>query len=115
MKRILGVAGLFYGMWNDKTITRFNPYILKLCKGAPLYIEKWTWQDGNGAMHSETGMFCICDSGYHYWPCLVCPFKDRIDESSEKKWSALLNSLRKDVECVFGILKMRFQILKHAS
>ena len=45
---------------------------------------------------------------------LICPFKDQPDGSSETEWSGLLESLRKDVECLFGILKKRFMILKHS-
>jgi hypothetical protein len=45
---------------------------------------------------------------------LICPFKDQPDGTSETKWSGLIESLRKDVECLFGILKKRFMFLKHA-
>jgi hypothetical protein len=114
-KRILGVAGPFYGTWNDKTIARLDPNILKLREGGDLHKKEWTWQDSSGAVHNETDLYYICNGGYHFWPCLICPFKDQIDGSIEQKWSALLESLHKDVECVFSILKKLFQILKHAS
>ena len=41
------------------------------------------------------------------------PFKNQIDGSAESKWSKNLESVRKDVECTFGILKKRFLFLKN--
>jgi hypothetical protein len=41
------------------------------------------------------------------------PFKFSLDEKSTR-WSEHAESVRKDVECSFGILKKRFQFLKNA-
>jgi hypothetical protein len=115
-KRIIGVTGPFYGTWNDKTIARLDPNILtKLCEGGDLHKYEWSWEDREGYSHKEKGLYYICDGGYHLWPCLICSFKDQLDGSHKKKWSALLESLGKDVECVFGIMKKRFYVLKHPS
>ena len=54
----------------------------------------------------------LCDGGYHRWPNLVCPTKAGLPNSTAMKWSAMLESVRKDFEGVFGILKAQFQFLK---
>lgn len=45
------------------------------------------------------------------WRCLQCPLKVAGNDA-ELQWSKALESVRKDVECFFGILKGRFRILK---
>jgi hypothetical protein len=45
------------------------------------------------------------------WRCLQCPMKVAGD-ALELQWSKALESVRKDVECFFGILKGRFRVLK---
>ena len=55
----------------------------------------------------------ICDGGYHRWPCLISPVKAGIPGSAVMKWSAKIESIRKDIEGVFGILKKRFKFLKN--
>ena len=55
----------------------------------------------------------ICDGGYHDWPCLACPYKHQVPGSSMEAWSKNVESVRKDIECIFGILKKRFLFLKH--
>jgi Plant transposon protein len=57
------------------------------------------------------GCWIMCDNGYLNCPCLISPIKDPII-LKERLWSEWLESMRKDVECTFGILKGRFRILK---
>ena len=75
---------------------------------------KWGAVDGNGNQTEQTGAYFVCDGGYHKWKELIAPFKNQIDGSAESKWSKNLESVRKDVECTFGILKKRFLFLKNA-
>src|SRR6056300_425717 len=56
----------------------------------------------------------ICDGGYHSWYFLMCPYKHQHEGTDEMIWSHMIESVRKDIECVFGILKKRFMILKYA-
>jgi hypothetical protein len=53
----------------------------------------------------------IVDNGYLNWSCTVPPFSvtNNIDEICWSKW---LELMRKDVECMFGILKGKWRILK---
>lgn len=57
------------------------------------------------------GPWIIEDNGYLKWSTTVPPIKVTANEM-ERRWSHWLESLRKDVECTFGILKGRWRILK---
>lgn len=53
----------------------------------------------------------IIDNGYQAWVVLVPPSK--VSTSRKKiSWSQWLESLRKGIECTFGILKGRWRVLK---
>ncbi len=57
------------------------------------------------------GAYLIVDNGYLNWSCTVPPFGVSNDVN-EIRWSKWLESMHKDVECTFGILKGRWRILK---
>jgi hypothetical protein len=57
------------------------------------------------------GAYVIVDNGYLHWSTTVPPLKNSMFRS-EIRFSQWLESLRKDVECTFGILKGRWRILK---
>jgi Plant transposon protein len=59
--------------------------------------------DNQGNIKREKGLYLIVDGGYHKWKCLQCPFK-HTSKSAEALWSRWVESVRKDVECTFGIL-----------
>ena len=51
------------------------------------------------------------DNGYLNWGNTIAPKKQTIFRN-DARWSEWLESMRKDVECTFGILKGRWRILK---
>ena len=57
------------------------------------------------------GAWQLVDNGYLYWGTTIAPMKTTMYRN-ETCWSEWLESIRKDVECTFGILKGRFRILK---
>ena len=57
------------------------------------------------------GVYVICDNSYLDWSCTVPPFTMTLMQD-EIRWSKWMKSMRKDVECTFGILKGRWRILK---
>jgi DDE superfamily endonuclease len=65
----------------------------------------------DGTVRTEKGLYLIVDGGYHKWKCLQCPMKHTSlpKDASRNKW---VESVRKDIECVFGMLKGRFRCLK---
>jgi hypothetical protein len=44
---------------------------------------------------------------------LIAPYKHEPEGSVAELWSDTVELIRRDVECVFGILKKKFMILKH--
>ena len=57
------------------------------------------------------GAYVIVDNGYLRWSVTVPPFKVT-NTTAAIRWSKWVESMRKDVECTFGILKGRWRILK---
>ena len=57
------------------------------------------------------GAWLLVDNGYLAWPTTVPPIKSTSSQR-EIRFSRWLESMRKDVECTFGILKGRWRILK---
>ena len=58
-------------------------------------------------------MYLICDNGYLCWPSTICPYMRSESRGTrlEDLFSTNIESVRKDVECVFGILKSRWGCL----
>ena len=57
------------------------------------------------------GAWLLVDNGYLNWGTTIPPMKNTIYQDASR-WSEWLESMRKDVECTFVILKGRFRILK---
>ena len=60
----------------------------------------------------ERGVYVICNNCYLWWPQLICLFT--ADEPCHREsgyFLSNLESVQKDVECTFGILKKRCRIL----
>jgi hypothetical protein len=56
-------------------------------------------------------VYVICNNGYLHWPTSICPYGSVEYSSLEGCFLSNLESVRKDVECTFGILKKQWQIL----
>ena len=63
-------------------------------------------------MRTHRGLYYLCDGGYSPYTYLMPPFKDQLETSVYFGWSEHVESLQKDVDCTFGVLKKRFMILK---
>jgi hypothetical protein len=61
----------------------------------------------------SSGVYFICDGGYIRWPELICPYKHEPVSSRKGYFSSKVESVQKDVECVFGIVKKRWRILNY--
>jgi hypothetical protein len=69
--------------------------------------------DATGKTKVFHGLYLISDGGYHRWPCFAFPIKSGTTrECFHEMVQGMLELVRKDIECVFGILKKRFAILK---
>ena len=99
----------FWCTINNKTIAQVDSLFGLLGdKGEFLSGIKWHTYDAAGDKVKHLGAYMIVDGGYHRWCSLVCPYKHQLEGTDMSKWSKNVESVRKDAECVFGILKKQF-------
>ncbi len=111
-REILGVSSIQFGTRNDQHIVKIDENVAKIRDGWYNTVE-WEYYDAYGNKFKAVGVYLICDGGYLRWPILICPFKGATAHSQMGYFSSNLESVRKDVECVFGILKKRWKILEY--
>ena len=100
----------FPGARNDKTVVRYDDF-LKEIQSNPVYSEReYQLLVQPGISETAKGVHTLCDGGYHRWNTTICGAKHTSDPDL-KAFSGLCESVRKDIECVFGILKKKFRIL----
>ena len=108
-RRIFYCSPGFEGSKNDKTISKYDSFIDKV-RTDRLYTEaEWPMNTASGIV-PRSGAYLLCDGGYHKWFEMMCGLK-HTSSVPHSLWSCQLESVRKDIECCFGILKMRFTIL----
>lgn len=95
----------------DITITAQDPFLLSIRDDAIYRDLDWEYFDEKGLRCLAKGAWSLVDNGYPDWVVLQCPVKAPFDDE-ERQWSEMMESLRKDVERVFGVLKQRFRVLK---
>jgi DDE superfamily endonuclease len=114
-RRILSTTTGHPSRWNDKTLVLFDTYARAIYDGEILQdVEFVLLEKGaNGEVIEVAycGAWLLVDNGYLKWPTTIPPMKVTNDQR-EIRWSQWIESLRKDVECTFGILKGRWRILK---
>lgn len=110
-REILGVSSVQFGTRNDKHIVKLDKNVANI-RDKWYKTVKWDFYDSNGQIHTAVGVYLICDGGYLRWPILICPYKSAHKASLEGYFSTNLESIRKDVEYVFGILKKRWRCLE---
>jgi hypothetical protein len=128
--------------WNDKTIVLFDDFIVALNEGTTLLLINTCCspclttsfcssfnelqgaalndilfelydidKHGNVVKQKSSGAWIIVDNGYLNWATTVPSMKASC-KRPEIRFSQWLESIRKDVECTFGIMKGQFRILK---
>ena len=101
-----------YGSLNDKAIVRFDMLSRLLqTKSAFSGVSYDVRTDSGRGRKTLKGPYAIVDGGYHRWPHLMSASR-LITEPHFVEWRSRLESVRKDIECAFGILKGRWRILK---
>jgi hypothetical protein len=115
-RRILSTTRGHPARWNDKTLCLFDPFMSKLHSGEILddnVFELYAYYGATGEISKENyrGCWHLVDNGYLSRPTTIPPIKWTTSRM-EIRFSAWLESLRKDVECTFGILKGRWRVLK---
>ena len=112
-RKIFAVTSSHPGSRNDKTIVKYDAFVCNI-RDKRLFADvtyELLKDNSETGKTTERGAYLLTDNGYHLWRCLQCPIKHAFDDD-EVQWSHRLESVRKDVECAFGILKGRWRFLK---
>ena len=100
--RIFAVYGPQFGTRNDKEIVKDDPNVHYVQTGWYKDV-LWRYYTADGRVEQDRGAYLICDNGYLRWPTSICPYSGVENSSLEGYCSTNLESIRKDVECTFGI------------
>ena len=85
---------------------------IRALKEDPLYSDyEYTVFDRLGAESKLKGLYVTVDGGYLRWPETLDGYKSPRNDD-ETLYQMHQGSVRKDVECAFGILKKRFRMLR---
>ena len=109
--RILGSTMGHPGTWNDKTLILFDEFICNVKNVKTPNDYTFTLKEinerGQIVEALYEGVWFMVDNVYLSWSCTVPP--DRNGTTYDViRFSEWLESMRKDVECVFGIMKVGF-------
>ena len=115
-KQILSTTTGHPATWNDKTIVLFDQLLCGVHNGDLFDKNEFTLYEydtnGNIVEVKYKGCWFMVDNGYLSWSCTVPPVKDASTYETIR-FSEWLESMRKQVECSFGIMKQRFSTLRH--
>jgi hypothetical protein len=111
-RRVVGIAPIQFGARSDKHIVRFDPTVELIKTGWYKDVE-WEYYTAQGELKRGKGCYLVCDGGYLHWKTLICPFPTDDVGGRRGYFNGNLESIRKDVECTFGILKKRWRILDY--
>jgi hypothetical protein len=110
-RKILSTTAGMPGRWNDKSVVRFDGFVNDIFRGLKYADVKYKLLNALNESIEYAGVWLLVDGGYLPWSCTICPLKNT-SSKKEARWSKWAESMRKDVECTFGILKGRWRILK---
>lgn len=99
-----------HGKKVDKDIVRSDLFVDAVLNRAPFTNFAYKLHNENGHLAETKGAWLLVDNGYHHWTILMHP--EKMPTKTQQAWTDITESVRKDVECTFGILKKRYNILK---
>jgi hypothetical protein len=101
-RRILHSTGGFLGATNDKTIARFDEYMMAL-RGCTALASNFKFKlfRANGTQEQHVGAYILTDNGYHRWRVLQSPVAHPAT-AAESLWTENVESIRKDVGAFFA-------------
>jgi hypothetical protein len=108
----MGISCAQYGTRNDKRIVHRDHNVHTVWTDWYSKVD-WEYFTIDGKVRIDVRYYLICDNGYLQWPTSICPYLHVDKTLMEGYFSTNLESMRKDVECVFGILKKRWKVLNH--
>lgn len=91
-----------YGTTSDMTIVKFDGFVTAVRFDKLFTESEFKLQVDDKKWVTEKGLYILVDGGYHKWRIMQCPLKHTV-EVDKSRWSEFAESVRKDVECSFGI------------
>ena len=74
-RKILYCSAGFMGAKNDKTISK-NDALISAVANDPIYnLFEWQLDTSESSTETRTGVFLLCDGGYHKWRHMICGMK----------------------------------------
>ena len=108
---IIHVNGPHPGGRNDKNMAQLDEMVSAV-RHKPVFTGLlYNMLKATGEIFQSMGAWILCDGGYHRWVTTVCGYKHTADKAKHL-WSKRMESVRKDVENVFGHIKKRFRCLR---
>ena len=112
-KRVISIEGSYYSTINDKNSVKYCEFLSNL-KDKKIY-KDISYKIRTGPSVDDfvelSSVYVIADGGYLEWSTIVSAFGVS-SYPTEYKFSDWIGSVRKDVECFYGILKKRFRFFK---
>ena len=105
------VSKHYVGTSNDVTICYNDSYTKDIIRGLYAGIVFFIFL-ASGLLQKCFGGWIIVDGGYPKKACFIDPIKTRFSRQ-HIMWSEWMESVRKDVECTFSILKNRFRMIRN--
>ena len=109
-RRIHHVHGSDMGARNDKTLARFDAFMQDVKLNRRYGDATFTLYTSEGEPRLYKGAWGLTDGGYHRWVRTQCPLKTDVGPAA--LFSKRAESIRKPQECVFGVMKRRWRIIK---
>ena len=100
-----------YGACNDKTLVRYDNFINEIRTNKWYKNIEYDLRISETVSVKEKGVYCIVDGGYHRWASTMSASRLLVEENFVL-WRKRMESVRKDIEDIFGVLKGRFRVLK---
>ena len=111
-RRVYHVSKAFCGAENDLTTIRKCDEIRDALFNKYKDVE-FVLYDAAGNPFVVKGAYFLSDNGYPDWRSLIRPINEP-QSNSEVYFAEFAESVRKDIECFFGITKARWRFLKNA-
>ena len=105
--KIIYIAPPQPGGTNDKTFLRHDALIGSMRESPLFTAQKWRVHVAN--VNEIQGCASLCDGGYHEWAVCMAGMKHPVFQN-EGSWACRMESVRKNVERVFGQMKTRFRV-----
>lgn len=107
-RRILNTTSGHPSRFNDKSLICYDDFVQSLKNGKydnQHEVEMYDFNDDNEVIVKKyCGCYVIVDNGYLRWSMTIPPIK-KTTLRTKVRFSDWIESMRKDIECTFGILK----------